>query len=235
MLCLVDNRIPRLCRERLTDLGFDVVDMPAASYLAPPVASHPDMLVFPFGDKLFCHTDYYAQNRGLIDGICNTGKLSLVLSVEPTGQNYPLDVLFNCVALGDRLLCNTKAVSQLIKNEADARGYEILHTNQGYTKCSVCKVDERSIITSDSSIAKICKNVGMDVLLTDKGGVFLSGYEYGFIGGATGADNGRVYFCGSIDSHPDSERIKDFCQAHGKTAISLSDEPLYDIGSLIFI
>lgn len=235
MLALVDNRIPQSSSQKLSDLGFELVALPCADYLSSPVCCHPDMILFIGWDKLFCHSRYYEENGAVIDKICHAGKLSLILSDEPTGEKYPLDTLFNCVILGDHLLCNKRTVSRHVLDAAYERGLAVLHTNQGYTKCSVCKVDENAIITSDPSVERVCTAAGIDVLKISEIGVSLSGYDRGFIGGATGADKGNVYFCGSIVSHPDGERIKDFCQAHGKTAFSLSDEPLYDIGSIIFI
>jgi hypothetical protein len=96
-------------------------------------------------------------------------------------------------------------------------------------------VGDNAIITADPSIAKAVKEKGIDVLSVSPLGVRLDGYDYGFIGGASGTDEENVYFCGNIDLHPDSERIKAFCRKHGKNAVSLSDEPLYDYGTLIFI
>ena len=47
--------------------------------------------------------------------------------------------------------------------------------------------------------------------------------------------NDKVLFCGNIDLHPDVENIKAFCQKHKKTAVSLSDGELYDVGSIFFV
>jgi hypothetical protein len=43
-----------------------------------------------------------------------------------------------------------------------------------------------------------------------------------------------VYFTGDISSHPDAERIAEFCKAHKKKIISLSSEPLNDVGGIFF-
>ena len=63
----------------------------------------------------------------------------------------------------------------------------------------------------------------------------LDGYDTGFIGGASGADDDAVYFCGDVSHHPDADAIKAFCQKHGKECVSLSDEELTDVGTLFFI
>jgi hypothetical protein len=76
---------------------------------------------------------------------------------------------------------------------------------------------------------------GIDVLTVSEGHISLPPYNFGFIGGSCTECGGKVYFCGSINSHPDGARIKEFCEKHGKTAISLSDRELIDVGSLFFI
>ena len=234
MFALIDCRASSECIGNLEKYGFDAVLMPPAEYLSTPGASHTDMLAFSGLGKLFCHSDYYEKNKELIDKI-SVGA-SLGLSSEPTGETYPKDALFNCVLLGKYLLCNKKSVSSHILSEAQANnGLEILHINQGYTKCSVCKISDDAIITSDASIHRVCMGAGIDSLLVEVGHVLLPGYDYGFIGGASGVCGEYVYFCGNINKHPSGEAIKNFCLYHGKEAVSLSDGALFDCGSILFV
>lgn len=233
MFALMDCRANFECACNLEKYGFETVLMPPAEYLSAPVAFHTDMLVFSGFGKLFCHSKYYEKNKELIDKI--SAGYSLFLSDEPTGDSYPNDALFNCVLLGNYLLCNKKTVSQYILSEAKAHGFDVLHTNQGYTKCSVCKISDNAVITSDASIHRVCTDVGIDSLLVEVGHVLLPGYEYGFIGGASGVCGDRVYFCGDINTHPSSEQIKNFCLSHKKEVTNLSLGPLFDCGSILFV
>ncbi len=235
MIAITDSRTPAASLSRLGELGFEIISLPRADHLAEPVSAHPDMLIFMGLGGLFCHNIYYHSNKEIIDVLAKKTGLELVLSNEQTSAEYPYDVLFNCVLLGDKLLCNVNTVSKLILERAKLQGLEIIHTNQGYTKCSVCKVDNNAIITSDKSIYKACATRVVDVLLVSPDGVELDGYSCGFIGGASGNDGKNIYFCGNISLHPDGEKIVEFCKSHGKNVISLSDEALYDVGSILFI
>ena len=58
--------------------------------------------------------------------------------------------------------------------------------------------------------------------------------KYGFIGGACGYCDGSLYFSGDLRHHPDGDRIESFCKGLGVDAVSLSDEPLKDVGSIFF-
>ncbi len=235
MIAITDSRTPTAALSRLCELGFEIISLPRADYLAEPVSAHPDMLVFMGLGGLFCHKIYYQSNKEIIDGIAKKTGLELIISAEHTSAEYPYDVLFNCVLLGNKLLCNTNTVSRLILERAMAQGIAVIHTNQGYTKCSVCKVDDNTIITSDMSIYKACASNGISVMLVSPEGVGLDGYSCGFIGGSSGNDGKCVYFCGDISLHPDGKKIIEFCNSHGKNVISLSDKALYDVGSILFI
>ena len=235
MFVITDHRI---CAESISALerfGFEPIMLPPADYLSSPVASHTDMLIFMGLGRLFCHRDYYESNSALIDRIAYLSGLELTLSSEPTGEKYPLDVLFNACLVGKRLICNEKTVSKLILEAARCLGCKIISVPQGYTKCSVTVVSDNAIITADKAIAAACRGAGIDVLTVSEGHITLPPYDYGFIGGASGLFEDKVYFCGLIDSHPDGERIKKFCEKHQKTAISLTDRELQDTGSLFFI
>ena len=235
MTAIIDCRTPTADIAKLNELGFEVISMPRADYLATPVSAHPDMLMFMGFGKLFCHNAYYQSNKEIIDQLAQRSGLELVLSDEHTSADYPCDVLFNCVLLGDKLVCNVNTVSKLILERAKACSLDVIHTNQGYTKCSVCKVADNAIITSDKSIYKACAAHGVDSLHVSPDAVALDGYSCGFIGGASGNDGENIYFCGDISLHPDGEKIIEFCNAHGKNVISLSSDRLYDVGSILFI
>lgn len=235
MYVITDNRINASSLLSLRREGFEPILLPPATYLQTGVASHTDMLIFIGFGRLFCHKNYYESNRELIEGIAQKSTLSLTLSDEPTGAEYPLDVLFNAWLIENRLLCNERTVSRLILDAAKNERIEIINVPQGYTKCSVCPVSENAIITADKAIAEACRSAKIDVLTVSEGHISLPPYNFGFIGGASGLCGDKVYFCGSLDCHPDSDRIKDFCKKHKKTAVSLSHDKLQDVGSLFFI
>ncbi len=234
MYAIIDYRASEASLSTLRNYGFTPILMLPADYLTDGVASHSDMLLFIGFGKIFCHTMYYNSHKELIDLLLSVSGIELILSDEKTGEKYPLDVLFNACLLNNRLICNEKTVSKLILNEAKERGIEIINVPQGYTKCSVCPVSENAIITSDKPIADACRTHGIDVLLICEGNISLPPYNYGFIGGTAGYCDGKVYFCGSLATHPNGEKIKKFCTEHGADAVELSNEVLQDVGTIFF-
>lgn len=148
-------------------------------------------------------------------------------------KGYPNSVMLNCVVLNDKLICNTKTISDEVLQMAIKDNLKIINVNQGYTKCSTCIVNENAIITSDKSIYKSCRNE-MDVLLIRQGYIELSGTDYGFIGGSSFKYNrNTLVFTGNIELHPDYESIKSFAQNHNVELLSLTENTMIDIGSII--
>lgn len=231
---IVDNRTPKKCLERLVSLGFSVITLPSFPSLQEPVSAHPDMLLFFAGENVFCHEDYLEMAKAELRAIADMG-YDINTSNERISSRYPEDILFNAARIGDRIYCKADRISNLIKEYAAENKLRIRNVNQGYAKCSVCVVSENAAITADAGLCRAMREDGIDVLLISQGHVALAGYDTGFIGGCSGSDGKRVYFSGNIELHPDGNVIADFCRSHGKEPISLSDEPLYDIGTMFFI
>ena len=150
-------------------------------------------------------------------------------------EQYPEDIGLNLLVFGKHLLGRTDKAPREVLDYAEERGYTLHLVKQGYAKCSTCVVSDRAIITADPSIADAAESIGADVLLVSSQGVRLDGYGCGFIGGASGNDREKVYFCGNVELHPDGAAITEFCRKHGREAVSLSEMPLYDYGTLLFI
>ena len=233
-LVLSSSALPEKCASSLRSLGFEVILMPPYKRLQAPVSSHPDMLTFIHGDKYFCTKEYYAIAKEVFNKINHLG-YSPIFTDEVPSKEYPNDILFNALTLGNKLFCSQKGVSKELIKFAKDNNFQITNTKQGYAKCSACKLSENAIITADKGISKLAKANEIDVLTINEGHVEIDGYGYGFIGGASGLFDDTVYFCGDIAKHPDGQKISEFCNNHKKKYICLSDDKLFDVGTLFFI
>jgi hypothetical protein len=193
------------------------------------------MLFFLLGGVLLTHRDYYKIAKSEIDHITSAGRFELVMSDEPVGDKYPQDVLFNAAPVSRFILGRADSMSRHISEIAAKNGARIIGVRQGYARCSTVIVGDSAIITQDRDIARSAQECGIDVLLVRPRYVRLEGYDTGFIGGASGTCSDKVFFCGSLDNHPDGESIRKFCLAHGKKAVSLGKGELFDAGTLFFI
>ena len=90
------------------------------------------------------------------------------------------------------------------------------------------------MITSDEGIYKEVIKYGIDCLLKEKGHIDLFELNYWFIGGCSFLlSSNELVFLGNIRNHPDYDKIVDFVESKNKKLVSLSDDKLLDLGSVI--
>ncbi len=234
MICVCDYRTPLGVLDSLKK-EFEIIQLPPDPSLPEAVNGHSDLLIFKIDNKLVTRKSYYRTTKDKIDLICENNGLELILSDAEAGDKYPNDCGLCAVASGRNIICKKASADSEILRLADAFRYNLLDVHQGYSKCSCAVLADGAIITADRGITKITKGAGIDTLVITPGHIDLPGYDFGFIGGATGLCGNKLYFCGNLNSHPDHRAIKEFAQKHNTECISLSDEKLYDVGSLIFM
>lgn len=147
--------------------------------------------------------------------------------------NYPQDCAYNVGVAGKWFFANGKAIDKELYNRLIANGYEFINVKQGYAKCSMCAVNENSLITSDAGIYKECGKRGIEALLVSNEGIKLKGFENGFFGGCCGFDGENLLVNGDATTLKDYENIKRFLSERGFGIISLNSGAVVDIGSII--
>ncbi len=234
MICICDYRTPAGVLYSLNK-EFEVIQLPPDTSLPAPLCGHSDLLIFRLEEYLITRKSYYRIAKREIDRICEVTELNLILSDAESGTKYPLDCGLCSSVSGDKVICRKASTDSEILRLTESLGYEIINVPQGYSKCSCAILADGAIITADRGIASVMLQKGIDTLLISDGLIDLPGYSYGFIGGATGLCGDTLYFCGDIKTHPDHEAIEAFTLKHKTKCVSLGNERLYDIGSLIFI
>lgn len=150
------------------------------------------------------------------------------------GFSYPENIKFNAVCLEKYFIHNLKYTSPALLDEVKKLGFQLINVRQGYTKCNIVVVDGHSLITSDDGIFRTLGSYGdIDVLKIRQGFVRLSGFEYGFLGGASGRVGNEIIFNGNLSSHPDFDAICEFITSRGLKVGYFPEYELEDIGSII--
>ena len=235
MALLIGRGYRALLEKALINQGFRVFWMPDNTALDPRLASHADLSALRLdserGGKTVILSGSVCWSRELVSYLINNQYI-IKTAVNTQTPTYPGDASLCACAVGNRLIHNSRVSDAAVLHESCG---EYIDVRQGYAKCSVCAVDDNSIITADSGIASAAKKNGISVLQVRPGHIALDGFDYGFIGGASFRSGSAVYFTGSLDAHPDGVRIADFISSRGKTAVSLTNEPLFDIGSAVVL
>lgn len=217
----------------INSCGCDIIKFPFNPRVADPVRYHPDMSILRVGGCVVSAPHITAESD--IAAAVRKHGLTFVSSDTIQRDEYPYDCAFNALRLGDFLYCRSDTLAPEAAEAARESGIAVVNVAQGYAACSTLKVDERSIVTADKSIARAAKNNGADVLLIQAGFIELEGYGCGFIGGASAVVGGNVILFGNRNSHPDAERIIEFCRERGKNIIDMPDMPLTDFGGLLVL
>ncbi len=219
-IVLIGESIPDETVNIIESLGYKFIKLPQNNKLSKPVAAHPDMSVCKIGDRLICSRDYYNTAGEILEYAAKESGMKVVVSSKNQSETYPNDIGYNVLVTKNAIISKTENTSDEIISSANELGLQIIRVKQGYTACSVLKVTDNAIITADKNIAETAGKIGIDVLLISSGGIFLSGYDYGFIGGASCRLDEKIIFFGNVKLHDNFLDILSFTQKFGVEIVS---------------
>ncbi len=221
MAIIIDRRYKDTA-EKHWGMKHKIIPSFCCENLQAPVSAHPDMTITPIGDVFVCCPESYEYYRSFLGEKAIKGKL-------PLSSHYPHDIAYNVLIYKNIALSKSEYTDPVVKEELTKRNIRLINVNQGYAKCSSC-VTESGIITADETIYRTLLSHNINALKITPGHIELAGYDYGFIGGASGIIDGVLTFFGDVSCHPDYLKIKEFC-----TFNYISDFPLTDIGTIFCI
>ena len=224
---LIDKAISKDSKNFLLSLGFDLIETIELSFIQNSTSTHPDMQFFLFGNKkalIYSETyDYYRNN--LPD--------FTFVAVDSFGGQYPHDCLLNIARVGES--------DFLTKFQFDNLNHTIellnpVFTNQGYSKCSICILNNNAILTGDSGIYKIAKKKHLNCYFLNDNEISLKGYKNGFWGGCSGilGDN-SLYFNGNIELLSCYNELVSILKKENIEPIYHKDVCLCDNGSILLL
>ncbi len=225
---VICGEMPDRLKDFFKSRGIQTVFCGKNKFVDPSVFFHADMAALHLGGE----TIIADKNRSeLINKLKNAG-----LNVKPSKSeikgDYPFDISLNFALIGDYIIGKQACLDETVQGLT--QGYKKIDVKQGYAKCSVLPVNEKAFITDDASIYNKCPAFGFDVLLVEKGDIFLEGHQYGFIGGSGGKiSQNEVLFFGDLSCHRNKEQIIGFLEKHYCKALSIDNLPLCDIGGII--
>ena len=114
MYVFTDCRLSAQAAETLLSYGHTVISCPPHPALDPAIASHPDMLLFPFDGGIFVHTEHQLCAK----------ELPLICIRQTPAPKYPCDVLLNAARVGSFLLCRPDAVADELIEYAKKQALE---------------------------------------------------------------------------------------------------------------
>ena len=211
--------------KRLTEYA-DVLWMPDNPVVDPRLAGHADLAAINIDNDIFAAND-------IICDFFIKNNIRIKKAERPQASVYPGDAGLCACITEDTAIFNPNTIDPVIKRQI--KSAEKIHVKQGYAKCTVCAVSSRAFITADAGIEKELKKRNISVLKINEGCIRLDGFPTGFIGGATIILNDKIFFTGTLDLHPDKEKIISYTAENNLKPVFLTEEPLFDIGSAVIL
>ncbi|MCT4619620.1 MAG: hypothetical protein N4A62_09575 [Marinisporobacter sp.] len=230
-LVVVDGRASDNLVNNLKHMGINIIKTPYCRELYNAISYHPDILLHPINgkDMIVAPNVYEGLEKPLKRYGVNVIKGETVLK-----RNYPDNIAYNIARVSNFAIHNFKYTDPLTLKLLEENQVELIHVKQGYSKCSICIVNEKAIITSDRGIAKTVEKYGIDPLVIKPGYIDLSELEYGFIGGISGLiGKNKIAFSGLLEHHPNYDEILKFLEKYEAKPIFLENKKPIDIGSII--
>lgn len=211
--------------------GITVINPPIVDILPSGLRKHSDLGICVIGGgKAVCPPEtaqYYREALAPFNIEIITGETHI-------GCHYPQDCAYNVGIAGRRCFLNKSVCDGVLLSELEKAGYEIIHVKQGYGKCSICPVDENTIISGDKGICRTAREYGFTVLEISHSGIALPGYENGFFGGAAGMLSPKeIAVNGELSYISDGEKILKFLKEREISVKNLKKGEICDIGSVI--
>lgn len=227
---VVDFRISEKSIKTLKSLGYSTIKTIPENNVNKAICGHPDIIMCNLDKNHIISKPSFA---------CVLKKFTsdeIICGKSDLKEKYPFDIAYNCAKVGNYLFCLKEYTDLKILEYCHKSNIKILNIKQGYAKCSICVVSDDAIITADENIYKIAKQNNIDVFLTSNDSVQLNGFKNGFFGGATGLlEDNLLAVNGNLKLSKDHEDIMAFCKNRQVDIISLSDENITDVGSIIRI
>lgn len=232
---ILDYRTSIEIINKLQSLGLDTILSCPCENLPWQVNGHPDLMYHKISKELGCialncfghFIKEFTQHRKILRNRI------FIKGESAFGSQYPEDIHYNVLRMGNFAFGKLSAIDNRLRAVLLKQGVEFVEVNQGYAKCSVAVTSKTSAITSDKGIARELEIRGMRVLLLEPGGIDLPGYEYGFIGGASGLIENKFFLTGRFLDEDINKKVESFVMENGSEMIYLSEGKIIDIGSIL--
>ena len=228
---IADARMPEEAKKNLKKLG-DVLFLNPTEITYKSISAHPDIFFFQTKDGLI-----HAPNapKRIIKEL-KKRKIKLTEGKKEVGRKYPETVPYNAVGIGDTLIHNLKHTDETILSLYENH----IHVNQGYTRCNLVALNEKTFITSmeDYKTTRLqdykLEDAEFKVLYIDPKQIKLEGHDHGFFPGCCGVWKNNLIVCGSTKYLKEKEALDKFLKDNGFNLIELYDGELVDVGSVFF-
>jgi hypothetical protein len=227
MYIIIDKKIPAEAKRRLGSYG-QLLELSTAGITYEAISGHPDIFFHQMGETIV-----YAPNtpEHYVRELEQAG-IELIPGEQDVGEKYPASSAYNAVSTPGHLIHNFRNTDAAITRLAEDA--DLIHVDQGYTRCNLLALSDDHFITSDEKIHRVLGRFGKDCLYVDPEGIELQGFRHGFFGGCCGIHQKQVFILGALDSFKEGGKVREYLIHNHYEHVELHNGPLLDGGSILF-
>jgi len=228
MIFCANNLHPQL--HKILSKVDDLHLLPEIEGLYEGIRNHADLLLCPTEGPLFISQEISPY----ITTSLKAHKIEASIISKTLETSYPGTTLLNVLITPTHLICNTKFTCPELIHYANNKQLITIHVNQAYTRCTTLHLGNNIFLTDDPGIHKVLVKHKLTSYRLEPGHVQLKDHPSGFIGGSAGIIDGTIYFNGDITHHPSHPLIVQACQQALLKISYVPNQPLVDIGSILY-
>ena len=228
MLIIIDSRMPETAIEKLQNFGT-VFQLESFGTVYPSISGHPDIFMFQMEGLVIIAPN---APKSLIDTL-KQHRITFLKGKEKLGNKFPETTYYNVVSTPKYLIHKQDhSTSCILRHSANKKFFSV---SQAYTRCNLLPLPDGSFMTSDKGIEKGLIAEGLEVHYFAPDDVILKGQDHGFLPGACGVFENKVFFIGSLSQYADGARLRELLESKGLSIEELYQGPMIDGGGIFFL
>ncbi len=235
---IIDKRMRDIEKEKIKQLGFEIIEIEENNELYPEISSHVDISCLKINKNLII--DKY-QYEKINKKSCSNIDIKGYKGNSNLQKKYPNDIAYNVAIVGNNAIHNFKYTDKKALEILKKEKFNLIHVNQGYANCSIAIIDENSVITTDKGIYNNLIDYDFDILFMEDflDIKLLNGNNYsikkGFIGGAISKIENYIFVSGDLNKIDKDNKIRKFIINKGLKIIEFEGLDVIDYGGIICI
>lgn len=222
MQFILDYRATVLA-ENLQSYG-EITFFDAGSIVYPAISGHPDIFIAHIHEQWILAPNVPSDITDLFEKC----QISFIRGNKKVGFRYPDTAPYN-VFCDEEIAVVSKHTDESILSQLKSK--DVISVKQGYIACNLARIGSE-FITSDAGIEKELKEKKCVVHFVKPDKIRLSGVPNGFIGGAFGQVDDKVFFTGSRGSSY-AGLLAEIGKRQNREIIFLGKAEAVDVGGII--
>lgn len=220
--------MPQSAKEKLSEYG-EIINFSTEGITYESISGHPDIFFCQVNDNLIVAPNLPDKYKDIL----TENSISFIEGELPVENKYPGTSWYNIVATENYLIHNFRYTDSVITNTGD--DLDLIHSGQGYTRCSLLPLRKDCFITSDQGIYRVLQGYKLNTFFVEPDNILLPGMKHGFFGGVCGIYEDTIFIIGSLSNLKNGEELKAYLNNLDYKIVELYDGPLFDGGSIFFI